>query len=49
MENNLTMLGAVSLNATRRLFGMVRDHRDCLAGLGIVVAYVVAQVWGIAS
>ena len=49
MENNLPMLGVVSLSATRRLLGIVRDHRDCLAGLGIVVAYVVAQVWGIAS
>jgi hypothetical protein len=49
MENNLTMLGAVSLNATRRLFGSLRDHRDCLVGLGVVVAYLVAKVWGIAS
>ncbi len=49
MENNLTMLGAVSLNAARRLFGIVRDHRDCFAGLGIVVAYLIAQVWGIAT
>ena len=49
MEDNLTTVGAVSLNATRRLFGIFRDHRDCIAGLGVVVAYLVAKVWGIAS
>jgi len=49
MENNLTAPGSVSLNAIRQLFGILRDHRDCLAGLGVVVAYFVAKVWGIAS
>lgn len=49
MEYNLTTLGAVPLKATRRLFGILLDHRDCLAGLGIVIAYLVAKVWGIAS
>jgi hypothetical protein len=49
MEDNLITVGAVSLSATRRLFGILRDHRDCLAGLGLVVAYLVAKVWGIAS
>ena len=49
MENNLATAGAVSPNATRRLFEILRDHRDCLAGLGVVVVYFVAKVWGIAS
>lgn len=49
MEDDLTYVGSVSLNATRRLLGILRDHRDCLAGLGLVIAYLVAQVWGIAS
>ena len=49
MENNLTTLSAVSLSATRQLFGMLRDHRDCLAGIGVVVIYLVAKVWGGAS
>ena len=49
MEYNLNSLGAVSLSTTRRLFGILRDHRDCLAGLGVVVAYLVAKVLGVAS
>ena len=49
MEYSHTTLGAVSLHATRRLLGMLLDHSDCLAGLGVVVAYLVAKVWGIAS
>ena len=49
MENNLVALGEVSLNATRQLLGVARDHRDCVVGIGVVVAYLVANIWGIAS
>lgn len=49
MEYKITALDAVSVSATRRLLGMLLDHRDCLAGLGVVVAYLIAKVWGIAA
>ena len=49
MKSGLPRVGDAYPNATRRLYGTVLDHRDCLAGLGVVVAYLVAKVLGIAS